>query len=217
MIRFGAASGVLLLMLVACPPANGQEPPPRIGPFVLDFHGTFPKFPSDSLVAASRGLDETELPGLGLGLSAGAHLYLFKVTGVTFGIGGEATIGRSHFGPSAEVSESLGLVAVTETFKAISPQLSLNFGNGNGWSYLSAGVGRARWSIVPDGAVPQPADEEPLNIINYGGGARWFAKPHLAFSLDVRFYEIRPGALQGTLVGPPHAVVFIIGAGISVR
>ena len=66
----------------------------------------------------------------------------------------------------------------------ISPQLSLNFGNGNGWSYLSVGIGRSLWSITPDGAQSRPIDEEPIRTINYGGGARWFIKPHLAFSLD---------------------------------
>ena len=32
-----------------------------------------------------------------------------------------------------------------------------------------------------------------LKTINYGGGARWFAKAHVAFSFDVRFYAINPG------------------------
>ena len=42
-----------------------------------------------------------------------------------------------------------------------------------------------------------PPDDEPLNTINYGGGARWFIKPHVAFSFDVRFYAINPGLAFG--------------------
>jgi hypothetical protein len=216
MIRIGVSSCALMLLLGSSP-TYGQEPPPRIGPFVVDFHGTFPKFAADDLIAASRGLAEAELSGLGIGMSGGAHFYFLKVSGVTIGVGGEATVGRSHASPTAQARESLRLRAVTETFKSASPQLSLNFGNGNGWSYLSIGLGRSKWSIVPDGAEPLPADEETLRTINYGGGARWFAKPRLAFSLDVRFYELKPGSPQGALPATPHAVMFVIGAGISVR
>jgi hypothetical protein len=169
------------------------------------------------LIAASRGLIEAELPGLGIGVSGGAHFYFLKVSGVTFGVGAEATVGRAHSEPSTDASRSLGLRAVTETLKSASPQVSLNFGNGNGWSYLSIGVGRSKWSIVPDGGERLPADDESLKTINYGGGARWFAKPRLAFSLDVRFYEIKQGTPHGTLPASPHAVMLVIGAGISVR
>ena len=42
------------------------------------------------------------------------------------------------------------------------PQLSLNFGTGDGWSYISGGLGPSIWSIVPDGAQPLPADDERL-------------------------------------------------------
>ena len=47
------------------------------------------------------------------------------------------------------------------------------------------------------------ADEEPLKTINYGGGARWFTKTHLAFSFDVRFYAINPGTRLQTGYAPP--------------
>jgi hypothetical protein len=216
MIRVRVAS-VLLMISAAASTASGQEPPPRIGPYVVDVHGTFPKFVADDAVAASRGLSQAELPGLGIGMSAGAHVYVLKISGVTLGIGAEATIGRSHSSPAVNASQTMPLHAVTETFKAASPEVSLNFGNGNGWSYLSVGVGRAKWAIVPDGATRAPADDESLKTINYGGGARWFVKPRLAFSLDVRFWEIKQGTVQGTLQPTPHAVMLVIGAGISVR
>ena len=56
----------------------GDVPPP-IGPFVVDLHGVVPRFGDDPLLAESRGLNQTELPGPGLGISAGAHVYLPKI------------------------------------------------------------------------------------------------------------------------------------------
>jgi len=108
---------------------------------------------------------------------------------------------------------------VTERFTSIAPQLSFNFGTGDGWSYLSGGISTSRWSVVPDGAASLPADDEALKTINYGGGARWFAKPHLAFSFDVRFYAINPGTSNGSPsgAGSPRTTMAIVGAGISVK
>ena len=97
------------------------------------------------------------------------------------------------------------------------PQLSFNFGTGHGWSYLSGGIGRSTWSIVPDGRDPLNADRERLETINYGGGARWFVKPHLAFSVDARFYAIYPGTPDGGRPGGPRTTLLIVGAGISVK
>jgi hypothetical protein len=152
------------------------------------------------------------------------HLYLPKIIGLTIGVGGEALIGRSHsdtpgptVDPTTGISTPSTLKPVTETFKSISPQLSLNFGKGSGWSYLTVGVGRSIWSIVPEGANPSSADEEVHQTVNYGGGARWFIKPHLAFSLDLRFYDIAAGTPQFGFEGSPRTVLLVIGAGISMR
>jgi hypothetical protein len=106
---------------------------------------------------------------------------------------------------------------VTETFTSFTPQLSLNFGTGHGWSYLSGGIGPARWSIVPDGAEPSPADEEQLRAINYGGGARWFARPRLAFTVDFRFHQIDPGTPVLGRAGSPRLTFIAIGAGVSLK
>ena len=206
-----------ILMYGARPVFAQEEAPPRIGPFALDIHGVVPRFGDDPQLAASRGLSQAELPGSGLGLSAAAHVYLPKVAGITVGLGGEVIIARSSASPDTSGSTPSTLRSVTETFREISPQLSLNFGNGHGWSYLSAGIGRAMWSIVPEGRSPAAADEEVLRVINYGGGARWFAKQHLAFSLDVRLYEIAEGTPQLTTLGSPRTVLLVIGAGISVK
>jgi hypothetical protein len=186
---------------------------PSIGPFVVDVRGTFPGFPTDLELAESRGLDVSELPGRGLGVDVGGHVYLFTWKVVTFGLGAQFSRARSGSTPPADSD----FRAVTEEFTSFAPQLSFNFGTGDGWSYISGGIGSSTWSVVPDDQEPGPADEERLFTINYGGGARWFAKPHLAFTVDVRFYAIDAGTPQADLPGSPRTTLLIIGAGISIK
>jgi hypothetical protein len=207
-------------MLLAAAPAFAQEPPPKIGPFVVDIHGTFPRFPSEQGLADSRGMSLAELPGVGLGAQLGAHVYVFKWKAVTVGLGGEVAIAHASQTPSADMT---GVRAATETFKTAAGELSLNFGTGHGWSYISGGLGRSIWSVVPAGSNPLPADTDPIHTVNYGGGARWFAKTHLAFSFDVRFYQMDPGtpyvdpATGAAYPGTPRTTLLIFGAGVSVK
>jgi len=218
MKQFAGATLAVVMCLTFCSRARAQEPPPRLGPFVVDFHGTFPTFPNDVVqLANSRGLSLAELPGLGIGADMGAHVYFLKWRAVTFGLGGEVTFGRAHSTPSTAAGQTTVLLPVTERFLSAAPQLSFNFGTGHGWSYLSGGIGKSVWSIHPDGEEPGEADLEPLKTINYGGGARWFAKQHLAFSFDIRFYAIDPGTPQFGLPGTPRTTLMIMGAGISVK
>jgi hypothetical protein len=207
---------VLLFTFASASFVAAQEPPPRIGPFVIDVHGTLPNFPDDSQLAASRGLQQADLPGLGLGVHAGAHVYVFKWKAMTVGLGGSIVAARAHSSEKV-VDGAVVSQAVTEKFSHAAPELSFNFGNGNGWSYISGGIGLAKWSIVPDGSMPAAADEERLRTVSYGGGARWFIKKHLAFSFDVRFYQMDPGT--PTIFGPgsPRTTQLIAGAGISVK
>jgi hypothetical protein len=208
----------LVFAVAACHPrdASGQDQPPRIGPFVLDIRGTAPNFPSDELLAQSRGLNIEELPGRGLGLDGGAHVYLFKWRVITFGAGAQMTIARAT-SPAVVQDGVETLRAVTSWFTSFTPQVSFNFGTGDGWSYISGGLGTSVWSTVPDAQDPLPGDEERLMTLNYGGGARWFAKPHLAFTFDVRFHQLNPGTPQGALPGSPRTTMLIIGAGVSIK
>jgi len=214
----GSAALVLAICLTVCAGAAAQQNPSRIGPFVIDVRGTFPDFPSNAPLAQSRGINLADLPGVGLGADLGAHLYLLKWRAVTFGVGGELMIARSRSTPlpAAPGQAPFGR-AVTERFTTISPQISFNFGTGAGWSYLSAGIGQSTWSIVPDGTQPKAADEERLKTLNYGGGARWFAKKHVAFTFDVRFYAINPGTPQFGFSGSPRTTLLVMGAGVSLR
>jgi hypothetical protein len=149
-------------------------------------------------------------------MDVGAHVYLLKWKAITFGLGGQATLARASSSPTTP-SGRAPLRPVTERFTSLAPQLSFNFGTGDGWSYISGGIGRASWSIVPDGAEQGEADRERLKTINYGGGARWFIKQHLAFTFDVRFYAVDPGTPVLGRTGSPRTTMLFMGAGVSVR
>jgi hypothetical protein len=161
-----------------------------------------------------------ELPGAGLGAQVGLHIYPLHTRVITIGVGGELMMGRARQTPAAgsTVAGVTPLRAAEEKITSFAPELSLNFGNGSGWSYLSAGLGQSIWSLSTDDLGDYPPNQDKLKTLNYGGGARWFAKPHLAFSLDVRFYAINPGTpyIAGS-PGSPRTTLLIIGAGISVK
>ncbi len=192
---------------------SAQEPPPPIPRFVVDLHGNSLSFPDNLQLAASRGLNQLELPGRGLGFDLAAHVYPLRWRAITFGFGGQLTISRGHQSPGEDTP---GLRPVTERFTSIAPQVSFNFGSGTGWSYLSGGISTSRWSLVPDNGVALAPDEERLKTLNYGGGARWFMKTHVAFSFDVRLYAINPGT-TGVLKTSPRTTLVIIGAGVSFK
>jgi hypothetical protein len=206
---------LLSIVLVGARPVRAQDPPPRIPWFAVDLHGSVPRFPSDDReLANSRGMDLAELPGRGLGVQVGAHLYPLRWRVITFGIGGELAASRARKTPPQSAPN---LRAWEERYTSIAPQLSFNFGHGNGWSYLSGGIGQSTWAVVPVGAENSPQDAEKLKTINYGGGARWFIKSHVAFSFDVRLYAINPGSPVESRPGSPRTTLMVIGAGVSIK
>jgi hypothetical protein len=206
---------LVVFVLTAARAVHAQDPPPRIPWVVVDLHASVPKFPSDDVeLAASRGMKLAELPGRGLGVQAGVHLYPFRWRVVTFGVGGEFATSRARKTPAKGVED---LRASEQRYRSIAPQASFNFGHGNGWSYLSGGLGTSTWAVVPDGQENYPPDAERLKTINYGGGARWFIKSHVAFSFDVRLYAINPGTPQGSRPGSPRTTLLVIGGGVSLK
>jgi hypothetical protein len=206
---------LLATLFLNAVPVRAQDPPPRIGPFVIDLHATVPKFPSeDQNLADSRGMTLAELPGRGLGVQVGAHLYVFRLKAINFGVGGEFVTSRASQTPAAGVES---VRPAKERFTSLAPQLSFNFGTGHGWSYLSGGLGQSTWSLAPQGLEDYPPNSEKLKTINYGGGGRWFMKSHVAFSFDVRFYAINPGAASNEFTGTPRTTLLVIGAGMSLK
>lgn len=225
-MRRAAIAFVVAVVVVFGSAAYAQDPPPPLPRFVVDLHALVPVFPNDATtLAQSRPVLDpahppppvlliSELPGAGLGGRIGAHVYVYKYKKVTVGVGGELMLGTSSSTPAEGAT---GLVSVDERLRVLSSAVSFNFGSGHGWSFLSGGIGRAQWSVIPAGQTETPADTESLPTFNYGGGARWFAKKHLAFSLDVRIYEIQPGSPFGGRPGSPRTRLFSVGAGISLK
>jgi len=210
----------LVLVLASFPHrALAQDPPPPIPWVVVDLHASIPRFPSeDPQLAESRDMVLAELPGSGLGAQIGVHIYPLRTRVVTIGLGGELAIGRARSAPvaNATATGATPLRAAEERITSLSPQLSLKFGNGSGWSYLSAGLGTTTWYLATDDLGEYPPNSDRLKTLNYGGGGRWFIKPHLAFSFDVRFYAINPGFAY-IFPATPRTTLLIIGAGISVK
>jgi hypothetical protein len=199
--------------------AVAQETQPEdlpIGHYVADVRFNFPKFKQDPGVASSIGVATENLPTRGFGLVVGAHWYPLRLGIVTLGLGGEiskASRGRTtNTGTDAAPVE----VGVNTRFSAVSPQISFNFGARDGWSYISGGMG---WSTFTSENVdhPLPDPESSTKTINYGGGARWFAKKHLAFNFDVRFYAVNPQLATATRPAFPRMTLVSLCGGISVR
>lgn len=205
-----------LVVTVVAAPAVAQEKAP-LPLFAVDVQGALPKLPTDELVRAPRGLAMGTLPSWGPGLNLGAHVYPLRGRRVSLGVG--ASLQWVKASRSPEVDEEANATptgpTVTTRFRAISPQASLNFGHRRGWSYLSAGLGRSSLTISRDDALEEEA--QGVSTFNWGGGGRWFAKEHLAFSFDVRIY--RMSALESSTLsaGHPAMNLLVLNVGISLQ
>ena len=193
-------------------PAEAQP----IGRFAVDVRGTFPKFKQDPLVATGIGVTAANLP-VPYGFVVGAHsLSSAPPRYVTFGVGGEMIMARrSHTLAAASATATPG-PTVDSRFTALSPQVSFNFGHRDGWSYISGGIGTSKFTAERADA-PLPPQESGSKTINYGGGARWFSKKHIAFSVDMRFYAINPQLATDTRPAAPRMTLwaFSVGAGFK--
>jgi hypothetical protein len=156
------------------------------------------------------------MPTRGLGLSVGANVYPIRLGKVAIGVGAElvTTRGKNTLEPAEEGGEEGPTVKTS--FSAFSPNVSLNFGSRNGWSYVSAGLGRAQFTTELEDDPVSEATSKP-RVLHYGGGARWFAQEHLAFTFDIRFYRI--DAQTATTTRPAYGGrrLLVASAGISFK
>jgi hypothetical protein len=215
------AASCLLLGLAIATPVSAQPKEP-IGRFALDLRGIFARHKKEPTVAEGLGVETANLPTRSVGLAAGAHVYPFRAGKVTFGFGGEVAVARgSH---SIDIVTAGSTTAKTPPvdrhFTSFAPELSLNFGHRNGWSYISGGMfGRAK--LYAEGEETLTTPPPFRNTVNYGGGARWFFKSHLAFSVDVRWYSIAEGPTAASDPVPrlvqPKTTLLVISAGISIK
>jgi hypothetical protein len=170
---------------------------------------------------------DTPLPGRGWGLAGGATVYPLKMGVMTLGLGIAFASGKATSDPltsttgtgSAEVTVAT-TTTVTTQVTSVLPQLSLNFGHKLGWSYLSVGYGRTKVasSSAPFGAAAGQTVPEAWNpAINFGGGAKWFMKPHLGAGFDVRFTKLSSRAAADTLPSAKRTQMLTISVGISIQ
>lgn len=221
-MRLGA---LCLLALLAAVPAAAQTPE-RLPWFAVDLHGALVGLPTAGGWVPTVP-EATPLPGRAWGVAGGATVYPLKLGVMTLGLGVSLHTGKS-------TSDALTSTTTTGTTKttvpttttvttqitSLLPQVSINFGHKLGWSYLSAGYGRSKvassaeaFGTQPDQAVPESWN----GAINFGGGARWFMKPHLGAGFDVRFTKPGSRAATGTLPSAKRTQMFTISVGISIQ
>jgi opacity protein-like surface antigen len=97
---------------------------------------------------------------------------------------------------------------ITSNVRLVAPQLSLNFGTGAGWSYISAGISLGRVKTEGSAAADGTAlvrDSGTATGFNVGAGARWFLNRHLGVGFDLRLHRLST------------ATVFSAAAGLSLK
>lgn len=209
-------SGLVLCLLLAGADEVAAQPPEPIGPLVVNVRGSLARLKAEPPVADALGVATAALPTRGLGPSAGVHWYPLRRGRVTLGVGGELVLARGR-GTAEETDTIVGRPAVTTRFSDVSPQISLNFGTNDGWSYISGGIGRARLTTESDALPPFDGSAARIRSTNYGGGARWFTSPRVAFTFDVRFYTIDARDPTEVQPGYPRNRFMVISVGTSLR
>jgi hypothetical protein len=105
---------------------------------------------------------------------------------------------------------------VRRHFTTFSPEISLNFGHRNGWSYISGGMfGRSK--LYADRADKEAVNPPYRSTVNYGGGARWFTSDHVAFSVDFRWYSVAEQLAAAGLIAQPRTTLLVLSGGLSFK
>lgn len=214
---------MLIIGLLVAAPASAQLPPPGPpGPYVIDVRGTMVGLPQDASFFPPVPTG-TVIPARAFGLDVGAHLYLLRLGVARLGVGASLLWARRGTSPPTPASTSTTTVTrtipdVLAELRTLAPQVSVNFGTRDGWSYLSAGLGLMEVDVARSGVGARVARQSGrLRAINVGGGARWFTNDHLAFGFDVRFHLIQAEARPVPLAQTPRTTLVSASAGISLR
>lgn len=213
---------VTLSIAVMVTAAAAQEPVPAPLPakpmtaFVVDARGAMASLQQDATVATSLDVEPTALPSRGLGFVVGAHVYPVRRKGFAIGVGLEMLRVRGSNTVEAESETVEDGPTLKTRWTHLSPQVSFNFGARDGWSYLTAGLGRSSLTMERDDD-PQEDPETRVRTLNYGGGARWFMKKHVAFTFDLRFYSINAQEAAIGRIATPKMRLRVLSAGISIR
>ena len=205
---------VLSSLLATSLPAHAQPPEEPIGGYVFDVRGTLVPFARNVELAANRELPPLDTPGRGFGYDVGGHVYVFRLLGITFGLGASYHASSADQAPGERSADPDGPI-LRKRFSALSSQLSFNFGHRNGWSYLSGGLGSSRLSLFPTDAEEPP--QRSSNTLNYGGGMRWFINDRVALNIDIRLYAISPLPEIDDAPGSPRITQVAFNVGASFR
>jgi hypothetical protein len=208
----------LLVCLACAAPAAAQQKEP-VGPFVLDVHGIYARHKAEPSVATDLDVEAGNLPTRSFGLAGGAHVYVLRSSKLSLGIGANVVFARGSKTQEIvedDADEPVDGPTVRRHFMTLSPEVSLNFGHRNGWSYISGGMfGRSKLYLDRADA---PASNVPYRAtINYGGGARWFVNDHVAFSVDFRWYSVDEQPAAAGLVAQPRTTLLMLSGGISLK
>jgi hypothetical protein len=212
------AAGLFCLFCLAIASPVAAQPTEPIGPFVIDLRGALGRHKAEPSVATDLGVTAANLPTRTLGLVGGVHVYPIRRK-VSLGLGGNVAFVRGSRALDIAVQgeqQPMQGPTVRRHFTTFSPEVSLNFGHRNGWSYISGGMlGRSKLYLDREDA---PATSTPYrSTINYGGGARWFTTNHVAFSVDFRWYSVDEQAAAAGLVAQPRTTLLILSGGISFK
>jgi outer membrane protein with beta-barrel domain len=213
LLRHLAVAAALVAAGASAALAQEPDPLPKVA---LDVQAATPKFPRDPNVATSLGVTTDNMPGRGLGVAVGLHVYPARLGKVTLGLGAQFLVSRARNTLEPTTSGGAEGPTVEARYSALSPQMSLNFGGPSGWSYVSGGIGWATFTIERT-TTPVTEPDGRMRTLHYGGGARWFAKKHLAFSFDLRFHRY---PAQSAITGRPaypKGRMLVASAGISVK
>jgi hypothetical protein len=215
---------LIAIALLAAVPAFAQAPD-RLPWFAIDAHAATVGLPQAEGWVPVVSTD-TKLPGRNWGFAGGGSVYPLRLGLITFGFGASIIHGGGS-GESFTIVTGSGTTATTRVtpvvhtaITSLAPQISLNFGHRLGWSYISAGVGKSKVTSSADavGTTPEMVVPDAWNTaLNFGGGAKWFMKPHLGASFDVRFVKLSSRSQTDTLPAAKRTQLWNISAGISIQ
>jgi hypothetical protein len=212
------AAGLLLILggVLTSAPAAAQGAPAPPGPYVLDVRGASSGLPQGAAFLPPLAAD-TPVPSRGNGFDVGGHVYFGRLGGARLGFGANLVNVRGNAVPSQTTSSTTGSTTPTGPsrmrvdLRMIAPQVSLNFGTADGWSYLSGGVGLTRVSARALDLVDAAREGSTLMAINAGAGARWFVTRRIAVGFDARLHRLAKADTMSA------SMLFSISAGISLR
>jgi hypothetical protein len=206
--------------LALAAPVAAQEKNEPIGRFALDVRGVFARHKIEPSIATELDVAAGNLPTRSFGFVGGGHVYPWRTSKITLGIGGEILIARGSRTIdvlSADGKTTTRSPTVRRHFTSVAPEISLNFGHRNGWSYISGGM--YGWStLYLERTDARPTGVPHRQTLNYGGGARWFTNEHIAFSVDFRWYSVAEQSASATgAVLEPRTTLLVLSGGIGIR